>query len=567
MFDLLLTVILLILLSNGLIYVTNIFKISPILGLLLLGVISSTNYLKNFIEPNKLPIEYLGDLGIISLMFIIGYETSLKKLKKNKKDTIIIALICFIIPFILGFSLFYYLKFNILTCFIVGLVLAITAEAINGKILLELDILDTDVGSTIIGIGLIDDLLGIFILAFLMIYINGIKKDCLLSIIIIVSFFLGLKYKQKIEDKTIFLQEINNKKNIEKFKDIGIKVLAPFFFINMGLNLDLSNLIIRPNIIFLLISIAILGKVGGSLVSKPFVDYSLKQLNIIGWGVNSRGAVDLTIALLSFRNGLIKKNIYSALAITILFGSGGGCAILFAGASLPLMLDKFGTSAWPFAWLLIGGASLFFLPFSLWAAKQLKTDIQKNKSSMPFPIRRLFPITVGYGCFGFGYIVYLTFLSAWMKQTSASPVFIAVEWILLGMCITVSPFVWRHILARYDSGFPLACVLVCIAVGSALPILLPSSVSLIFSAIIFGISVFMAPSAIASFTHKNLPPESWGRQMSLFTVIFAATQTVGPYAAGLIGDYFDNIGVSLLFASIILLLGAAFAFFQKPILR
>ncbi|MBT7802285.1 MAG: YbfB/YjiJ family MFS transporter, partial [Tateyamaria sp.] len=61
--------------------------------------------------------------------------------------------------------------------------------------------------------------------------------------------------------------------------------------------------------------------------------------------------------------------------------------------------------------------------------------------------------------------------------------------------------------------------------------------------------------------------ESWGRQMSLFTVIFAATQTVGPYAAGWIGDYFDNIGVSLLFASIILLLGAAFAFFQKPILR
>ena len=266
--------------------------------------------------------------------------------------------------------------------------------------------------------------------------------------------------------------------------------------------------------------------------------------------------------------GLFPKNPrYSALAIAILFGSGGGCAILFAGASLPLMLDKFGTSAWPFAWLLIGGASLFFLPFSLWAAKQLKTDIQKNKSSMPFPIRRLFPITVGYGCFGFGYIVYLTFLSAWMKQTSASPVFIAVEWVLLGMCITVSPFVWRHILARYASGFPLACVLVCIAVGSALPILLPGSVSLIISAIIFGISVFMAPSAIASFTHKNLPPESWGRQMSLFTVIFAATQTVGPYAAGLIGDYFDNIGVSLLFASIILLLGAAFAFFQKPILR
>ena len=66
-------------------YITNIFKLSPILGLILLGLISSTNNLKKFIEPNKLPIEYLGDLGIISLMFIVGYETSLKKLKKIRK--------------------------------------------------------------------------------------------------------------------------------------------------------------------------------------------------------------------------------------------------------------------------------------------------------------------------------------------------------------------------------------------------------------------------------------------------------------------------------------------------
>lgn len=335
MFNTALIVILIVILSNVLMYITNILKLSPILAFLLLGLISSFNQFKKFIQPNKLQIEYLGDLGIISLMFIIGYETSLKKLKKNKKDTITIALICFIIPFILGFGLFYYLGFNTLTCFVVGLVLAITAEAINGKILLELDILDTDVGSTIIGIGLIDDLLGIFILALLMIYINGIKKDCLLSIVIIITFLLGLKYRQKIDNKTIFLQEINNKKNVERFKKIGLNILTPFFFINMGLNLDLSNVIIRPNIIFLLISIAILGKVGGSLISKPFVDYSLKQLNMIGWGINSRGAVDLTIALLAFRNGLIKKNIYSALAITIIITT-----LIFLTFSRKILLDN-----------------------------------------------------------------------------------------------------------------------------------------------------------------------------------------------------------------------------------
>ena len=83
MFNTALIVILIVILSNVLMYITNILKLSPILAFLLLGLISSFNQFKKFIQPNKLQIEYLGDLGIISLMFIIGYETSLKKLKKK----------------------------------------------------------------------------------------------------------------------------------------------------------------------------------------------------------------------------------------------------------------------------------------------------------------------------------------------------------------------------------------------------------------------------------------------------------------------------------------------------
>lgn len=264
--------------------------------------------------------------------------------------------------------------------------------------------------------------------------------------------------------------------------------------------------------------------------------------------------------------GLFPKNpYYSALAIAILFGSGGGLAIFLAGASLPLMIDIFGTSEWPFAWTLIGAVSLCFLPISLWSAKQLRVSSQNNKNSVSPPVLRLLPEIIGYACFGFGYIVYLTFLSAWMTQTKADASFITLVWVILGLCITFSPFLWRRIFARYASGVPLACVLVCIATGSALPVMLPSSFSLIVSAVIFGFSVFMAPSSITNFIHKNLPPESWATTISLFTVIFAVTQTIGPYGAGLLGDYFENIGISLLGASLVLLVGATFALFQKPL--
>ena len=75
----------------------------------------------------------------------------------------------------------------------------------------------------------------------------------------------------------------------------------------------------------------------------------------------------------------------------------------------------------------------------------------------------------------------------------------------------------------------------------------------------------MAPGAIANFTRQNLPPIYWGRVLSLFTVVFAVAQTIGPYGAGLVGDYYGNIGVSLLLSSAILLLGALISLFQKPL--
>jgi len=75
----------------------------------------------------------------------------------------------------------------------------------------------------------------------------------------------------------------------------------------------------------------------------------------------------------------------------------------------------------------------------------------------------------------------------------------------------------------------------------------------------------MAPSAVTNFTRQNLPPESWGKAISIFTVVFAVAQTLGPYGAGLVGDHFDNIGISLLVAAGILLIGAMFSLLQKKL--
>ena len=256
----------------------------------------------------------------------------------------------------------------------------------------------------------------------------------------------------------------------------------------------------------------------------------------------------------------------NALAIAIVFGTGGGLAIVVSGASLPLFLENFGANHWPIAWIIIAAICALFLPLCLWSAAKLKRPAPKQAdASVPLQLAQIWAQLAGYAGFGLGYIVFLTFLSAWMTQQAASAGFIAAVWVLLGLCICVSPFVWRPILARHASGLPLAMILTCISLGSALPVVFPGNISLLLAAIIFGLSVFMAPSAMTNFARQNLPAQSWGAAISLFTVVFAIAQTLGPYAAGLLGDLTGDIGISLLGASGLLLLGAVIALMQKPL--
>ncbi len=255
----------------------------------------------------------------------------------------------------------------------------------------------------------------------------------------------------------------------------------------------------------------------------------------------------------------------NALGIAILFGSGGGMAIVLAGAMLPPMLSHWGDSAWPRAWLIVGGLSVLCLPLGLWAAAKAPKVPKRDLAAAPLPLRRMLPEFAGYAGFGLGYIVYLTFLSAWMHEQAASPAQIALVWVLLGTCIALSPMLWRGVFARHATGLPLALVLTGIALGSALPVLWPTLPGLVVSAMVFGGCVFMAPGAVTNFARQNLPAESWGSAISLFTLVFAVAQTVGPYAAGALGDRAGSIGISLLAASGVLLVGAALAAQQRQL--
>ncbi|MFC3613733.1 YbfB/YjiJ family MFS transporter [Lutimaribacter marinistellae] len=255
----------------------------------------------------------------------------------------------------------------------------------------------------------------------------------------------------------------------------------------------------------------------------------------------------------------------NALAIALYFGGGGGLGIVFAGAGVPLMLEHWGAESWRWAWIGIGIVSLFICPLAVWSSEQLRVPRAKPPAPVPLPLRSMLGEIGGYAGFGLGYIVYLTFLSAWMVERDFGAGTIALTWVLLGSCITLSPFLWRGIFARFASGLPLAMILTGIATGSSLPVLWPTTAGLVASAIVFGACVFMAPGAVTSFTRQNLPSEAWGPAISFLTLVFAVSQTLGPVGAGWLGDLAGGIGTSLLAASGLLMAGAICALLQRPL--
>ncbi|MEM9851528.1 MAG: YbfB/YjiJ family MFS transporter [Pseudomonadota bacterium] len=253
----------------------------------------------------------------------------------------------------------------------------------------------------------------------------------------------------------------------------------------------------------------------------------------------------------------------AALAIALTFG-GGGLSMVLAGATIPGVLNATGAERWPLIWVAIATVSALMVPLVLWTAIQVRAPTAAPAPA-PFPLAGLWPHTCGYFLFATGYIVYLTFLVAWMRTLGASPVLVSVTWCIVGTGTIVSSFIWGPLIGRRNSGTPFAMIMASIALGTVIPVVLPTPAGLILSATVFGLSVFMAPTAVTGFMGRNMAPAARGNAMAVLTVVFATGQTLGPVAAGAIGDRYGTIAPGLLAAGLILALGAVVGALQRPL--
>lgn len=274
----------------------------------------------------------------------------------------------------------------------------------------------------------------------------------------------------------------------------------------------------------------------------------------------------------AFAAGLFPDARRTALAIAVYFG-GGGLGMIASGAVLPSLLDRLGPEAWPSAWLDLGATSVVACIPALWAVSRLSIGTSLASASAPtaaiaparLPVPAMLSALVGYSMFATGYIVTITFLVAFMRDLGADPALVSSVWIVMGAAIVISPFAWRWILARFENGIPLAAATLVTALGTGVPIVWTDATGLVVGAALFGIAVFIGPAAVTTFSRRNLPSADQASGIALFTVVFAVGQTIGPIAAGAIGDAYASIAYGLGGAVAILVVGAAIASLQTSL--
>jgi hypothetical protein len=221
--------------------------------------------------------------------------------------------------------------------------------------------------------------------------------------------------------------------------------------------------------------------------------------------------------------------------------------------------------AWGTAWALLGACSLLASGLTAWGTRALKAPPALGAARARLNLGPFAFGLLGYALFGLGYIGYMTFIVTLLREQQLSTGAVVAFYIVLGLGVIASPWLWAGLLQRQRGGGALARLSALLAVATALPVLWPNALVAFASGALFG-GVFL--SVVASTTalvRHNLPTAAWPAGISAFTIVFAFGQIVGPSLVGRLADGSGGLRAGLLVSAGALLLGALLATRQKPL--
>lgn len=260
-----------------------------------------------------------------------------------------------------------------------------------------------------------------------------------------------------------------------------------------------------------------------------------------------------------------------------LYYGGTGFGITLSALVVPAVLQAAAgvPQGWAWAWWALALASFAATAVLALAVRAMPgvgaasastapTPAQGTSAPSAWPVRRFGWALSGYALFGAGYIGYMTFVIALLREQGASPSDITLFYALLGMACVASSRVWAGLLDRYRGGGPQALLNALLGVATLLPVLSPAWPVTMASGLMFGAVFLSVVASTTALVRHNLPSAQWAAGISAFTIVFALGQIVGPTVTGWISDGRGGLSGGLVASALTLWAGALLAWRQRP---
>jgi predicted MFS family arabinose efflux permease len=247
-----------------------------------------------------------------------------------------------------------------------------------------------------------------------------------------------------------------------------------------------------------------------------------------------------------------------------LFYAAPGLGILASGLIAPYVLQAFGPGSWWIVWWAMTLlTAVMILPLLLAPLGSGALSSQATRTS--FVIKPVAIYLIAYFLFGAGYIAYMTFMIAYVRDGGGGAAAQSLFWSLIGVSAFATPWVWRRVLAQNRGGLSMTIILGVNALGAGLPIFGHSPLLLAISALVFGVAFFAVVGSTTAFVRFNYPPSEWPAGIAAMTISFGLGQTLGPIVVGAITDALGNLSYALNVSAAMLALGAILAAFQRKL--
>jgi Kef-type K+ transport system membrane component KefB len=135
-----------------------------VLGELVAGVLLGGSVV-GLVDPTTEVLHLLAELGVVILLFEIGLETDLRQLMQVGGAATLVAAVGVGLPFVLGYAVCWGLGLGSLVAVVAGATLTATSVGITARVLADLHRLHEPESHIILGAAVIDDVIGLVILA------------------------------------------------------------------------------------------------------------------------------------------------------------------------------------------------------------------------------------------------------------------------------------------------------------------------------------------------------------------------------------------------------------------